>query len=160
MTDSTHKHAKVTASIEELNQNTTEQKQINRALANLSLDINLEGTARYSGALLRKRVIRSAENLLRFVLTYALMDLPLSMVGLWGTIKEWGSLSKAGIYKRLCGCDAWLGCLIASVLLRQQVALPKKEGYSVCLSDASSISCPGSQKIDFRLHLYFNLTFG
>jgi len=40
MTDSTHKHAKVTASTEELKQNTTEQKQINQALANLSRDID------------------------------------------------------------------------------------------------------------------------
>lgn len=160
MINSTCNRSEMPMSVTELERDKVTKEQITQSLACLSTNIDLEGTAHYSGALVRKRVIRSAVDLLRFVLVYALTDLSLTMVGLWGTIKEWGSLSKSGIYKRLCGCQIWIGLLIVAVLQREKLILPRRDGISLRLFDASTVSYPGSHKIDWRLHLGFDLTAG
>lgn len=136
------------------------ERQMEKALACLSQGIDLEASARASGALMRKRVIQSAEKLLRLVLTYALTDYSLRMVGLLGTVLEWGSLCKSGVRKRLRQCQGWLGMLITAQLLAGKLALPKQAGMRLRLFDASSVSQPGSHKVDWRLHLGYDLSAG
>jgi hypothetical protein len=136
------------------------ETQLKHALSRLSPEIDLEASARYSGALRRKRVIQSAQNLLKLVLVYALTDYSLRMVGLWGTVMDWGSLCKSGVRKRLRQCQGWLGMLIVGVLQAGKLSLPKHAGLRVRLFDASSVSQPGSHKIDWRLHLGFDLSAG
>jgi hypothetical protein len=133
---------------------------MNSHLANLSQQIDLEASARYSKALTRKRVIGSAEHLLRLVLVYALTDYSLRMVGLWATVMEWGSLCKSGVRKRLRQCQDWIGLLIVAVLVGGKVTLPPGSGMRLRLFDASSVSQPGSHKTDWRLHLGFDLSTG
>ncbi len=78
--------------VERLERTGEAETQMDKALSRLAQRIDLEASARYSGALWRKRVIQSAGNLLRLVMVYALTDLSLRMVGLWGTVMDWGSL--------------------------------------------------------------------
>jgi hypothetical protein len=133
---------------------------MNRALSSLAEQVDLEASARYSGALYRKRVIQSAENLLKLVMVYALTDYSLRMVGLWGTVMEWGSLCKSGVRKRLCQCQGWIGMLIVVVLEAGKLSLPHHAGMRLRLFDASNVSRPGSRTIDWRLHLGFDLSTG
>jgi hypothetical protein len=160
MTDCTQKLTQAPAPAEELELEEKTGTQMDKALSCLAQHVDLEGSARYSGALCRKRVIQTAQNLLKLVLVYALTDTSLRMVGLWGTLMGWGSLSKSGVRKRLRQCQEWIGVLIVAVLLRGQLSLPKRTGMRLRLFDASSVSQPGSHKIDWRLHLGFDLSAG
>lgn len=134
------------------------EQQVECAIMKLEKQGDLEGSARYSRALQRHRIIQGAGDLLRMVMLYSLSDLSLRMVGLWGTVMGWGSLSKSGVRKRLRQCQAWIGMLIVQVLVAGQVRLPQKGGYHLEAIDVSNVSQPGSHKIDWRLHLRFDLT--
>jgi hypothetical protein len=129
------------------------EAKVEQALSVLGKRVDLAGSAVYSRALIRRRVIQSAENLLRMVMVYCLMDISLRMVGLWGTVMEWGSLSKSGVRKRLRQCQGWIGVLIVVVLQASKLNLPQSRGYHYRLIDVSNVSQPGSHKIDWRLHL-------
>jgi hypothetical protein len=131
----------------------TEEKQVDQAMCVLGKHVDLPGSAYYSQALLRKRVIQTAEHLLRLVMVYCLTDFSLRMVGLWATVMEWGSLSKSGVRKRIRQCQGWIGMLIVSVLAAHQLRVPRPRGYHYRLIDVSNVSQPGSHKIDWRLHL-------
>lgn len=134
-----------------------EEKQVQYAIQRLEKGGNLEESARYSKALQRHRVIQSAHNLLRMTMLYSLTDLSLRMVGLWGTVMGWGSLSKSGVRQRLRQCQEWIGVLIVQVMRMGQVELPQRTGYALEVIDVSNVSQPGSRKIDWRLHLRFDL---
>lgn len=136
------------------------ERQMNRGLASLAEQVDLEASARYSGALCRKRVIQSAQDLLKLVMVYALTDYSLRMVGMWGTLMEWGSLCKSAVRKRLCQSQGWIGMLIVVVLRAGKLRLPPTAGMRLRLLDASNLSQPGSQKIDWRIHLGFDLCAG
>lgn len=146
--------------VAEMEESVEVKTQANQALASLSQKIDLEASARYCGALCRKRVIQSAQNLLKMVMVYALTDYSLRMVGLWATVMGWGSLSKSGVRQRLCQCQGWLGFLIVRVLLAGKLSIPQHAGMCIRLFDASSVSRPGSHKTDWRLHLGFDLSAG
>lgn len=136
------------------------KEQASRSLSQLSRKVNLEASARYSGALTRKRNIQSAENLLQLVMVYVLTDCSLRMIGLWSTVMEWGSLCKNGVRQRIRQCQGWIGMIIVSVLSASKLSLPKSGGLRLRLFDASTVSQPGSHKADWRLHLGFDLSRG
>ncbi len=136
------------------------EKEMNQSITSIAQRIDLEASAYNSKALVRKREIRSAQNLLRLVMVYALSDYSLRMVGLWWTVMGWGSLCKSGVRKRLRQCQGWIGMLIVAVLMAGKVTLPKTAGMRLRLFDASSVSHPGSHKVDWRLHLGFDLSSG
>lgn len=158
MPNSTQKPAEAPAGDLELDAQS--RTQLDKTLSCLSQAVDLEGSARYSGALCRKRVIQSAQNLLKLVLGYALTDYSLRMLGLWATLMGWGSLSKSGVRKRLCQCQAWIGGLLVALLVRGKLALPARADVRLRLFDCSTVSQPGSHKIDWRLHLGFDLSAG
>jgi len=138
--------------------NETTEKQVENALQRLDHRLDLDASARYSGALCRRRVVKSGADLLHFVLVYCLTDWSLRMIGLWGTLMDVGSLSKSAVRKRLRQCQPWIGMLIVRLLMANQLSVPQYAGMKVRLFDASLVSLPGSRKADWRLHLGFDLT--
>ncbi len=133
------------------------ESQVERSLALLAQRVDLEGSARYSGALQRRRVIQRAQDLLRIILTYCLTDYSLRLLGVWATVMDWGSLSKSGLRKRLRQCGAWIRMLILSLLLAGRLERPPEGSYQVRLIDVTTVSAPGSRKADWRLHLKVSL---
>ena len=133
---------------------------MNRSLARLSTVNDLEASARYCGALRRRREIQSAEILLRYVMVYALTPFSLRMVGAWGTLQELGSLCKNGVRKRLCQCQTWLGYLIMQLLIQGNLTLTRRKETRVRLFDATTVSQPGSHTADWRLQLGVDLGSG
>lgn len=119
--------------------------------------VDLEASARSAGALIRRREVKSATDLLRLVLGYAVCDWSLRLLGvcceLWGL----GHLSKVALRKRLQHCARWLGILIVAMLQARQLRLPHRAGVYVRIQDASVISEPGSKGTDWRLHVSLNL---
>lgn len=121
------------------------------------LAVDLKASAKAQGALKRKRKVRSAAALLRMVMAYAVLDLPLRSVGAWGVITDEVDISDVAVMKRLQNCKKWLGWLITQLLAAQRISFEQRSGVRVCLRDATVVSRPGSTGTDWRVHLSFDL---
>jgi hypothetical protein len=117
----------------------------------------LEGTALKYKALVRKREIKKAFDLLRVVLAYTLSDWSLRTVGAWCVLLGIGSLSDVAVRKRLQNSNQWLGKLIVLLLQARQIEMPPQAGVRLRMQDATVISKPGSKGTDFRIHLSLDL---
>ena len=123
------------------------------------IPVDLEATARESRALVRRRGVRRAEDLLRMALAYALCDWSLKMVAAWACLQGWATLSDTALLWRLEGAREWLGVLVAAWVLRNRSELAGHP-VRVRLIDASVVNGPGSQGTDWRVHLSLDLGQG
>lgn len=123
----------------------------------LGLDLDLEETARQTGALLRRREIRTASQLLRLVLMYVVSDWSLRSIGQWAYHQGLACVSDVALLKRFRRCSTWLGMLIALILRSRGVALRQMLGIRIRIQDASVISRPGAKGTDYRAHVGLNL---
>ena len=121
-----------------------------------AVPVDLEASARETGALRRRRVVRSAANLLRLVLAYTLVDWSFRLVGGWATARALGSLSDVAVRQRVRGTLAWLQVLIGACLAAVPAEVPRGT-VRVRLVDATTAQRPGSPGTDWRLHLRFDL---
>ncbi len=119
--------------------------------------LDLESSAKQTKALVRKRGLRSAVDLLRLVLMYVGSDWSLRLVAFWALLHGIGSLSDVAVLKRLRHCSGWLGLLIGQILQRRCQALQRTVPVRLRLMDASVITRPGAQGTDWRLHLGLSL---
>lgn len=131
----------------------SEQEILSRLPANLSL----EATARETKALVRRREITRAVDLLRMVFAYSVCDWSLRMVGAWCLIVGIGNISDVAVLKRLRQCRLWLGMLVAAALRIQQLDICQQSGVRLRILDGSSLSQPGSAGTDWRIHLSVDL---
>ncbi|SRR6266508_324102 len=119
---------------------------------------NLETSARHFGALTRKRAFVRAADLVRLALAYGLGQRSLRATALWAEQTGIADVSDVAVLKRLRGCAAWLGHLLAQVLLaradaRTLPALP----YRLRVLDATTVQRPGSTGTDWRVHVGIDL---
>jgi len=126
-------------------------------LQTLPSSLDLEATARMTCALVRRREIQRATDLLRLVLAYAVCDWSLRLVGAWATLMGLAALSDVAVYKRLQHCQQWLGQILVALLQVQQVQLRAQPGVRLRLWDGTRISRPGSTGTDWVLHLSLDL---
>ena len=129
-------------------------------LARLQAAYDLDQLAVENKALVRKREVRSAMDLLRMVLGYSLLDYSLRMLGMWSAVLGIAYLSKTALLKRLRKSQQWMGRLVMLALGQQQLLRPGQERLRVRLIDASVICQLGSRGSDWRLHLSFDLLAG
>src|SRR5688572_16436254 len=87
-------------------------------VAAVSGTTDLDATARTSGALVRRREIRSADALLRLALAYGPGGLSLRAAAAWAGISGLADLSDTAVMNRLRKAATWLG-EIAGALLRR-----------------------------------------
>ena len=120
-------------------------------------NIDLERTARETHALQRARGIKTASDLLRLVLMYALSGWSLRLVAAWAVIQSLGYLSDVAVLNRLRNSTSWIGRLIGAKLQQRCEELQNQPGVRIRLMDASAISYKGSKGTDWRLHLSFDL---
>jgi hypothetical protein len=116
---------------------------------------DLEASARASGALVRRRVIRSAPDLLRLVLGYC-CGLSLRQTGCWSGVQGLGEMSQVGVMKCVRRSADWLGELVKTKLA-ERAEFREVQGLRLRLVDATTVSIPGSRGIDWRLHVGFDL---
>jgi hypothetical protein len=126
-------------------------------LSRLPTSLNLEKTAKETKALVRRREITKAIDLLRMILAYSICDWSLRTVGAWCVTIGIGNLSDVGVLKRLRKSRLWLTKLVSEVLLVQQLAIGERHAVRLRLMDGSSLSQPGSAGTDWRLHLSWDL---
>src|SRR3954453_14044378 len=89
--------------------------------ASVSTAIDLDATARTSGALVRRRGVRSAATLLRLALAYGPGGLSLRAAAAWAGVSGLANLSDTAVMNRLRNAAGWLG-EIAGALLRGAAA--------------------------------------
>lgn len=120
-------------------------------------NIDLEKTAQETHALRRARGIKTASDLLRLVLMYALSGWSLRLIAAWAVIQSIGYVSDVAVLNRLRNCTGWIGRLICVKLQQRCQGLQNQPGVRIRLMDASAISHKGSKGTDWRLHLSFDL---
>src|SRR5713101_3893138 len=123
------------------------------------LPADLETSAKACGALQRKRAVASAQVLLRLAFAYAYTGWSLQATVTWARGAGIARLTAVALWKRLRRAADWSGHLLAQALAEharlRQDRLPAR--LRVRLIDASSISGPGSQGTDYRVHLQLDL---
>lgn len=119
------------------------------------IPLDLEMSARTTGALQRRRGIGSAADLLRVVLLYTLIDWSFRVVGAWACARGLADISDVAIRKRVRGTLAWLQLLVSVTLAADPPVAPAD--VCVRLIDATTAQRPGSTGTDWRLHLRFHL---
>lgn len=117
---------------------------------------DLEQSAAAMLALQRRRQVRSASDLLRLALCYGLCELSLRRVGAWAKLIGLGKMSDVAVMRRLQGASEWLGHLILR-WLQDRGLTANVPSVAVRVVDATSISGPGSNGTDWRLHLGLDL---
>jgi hypothetical protein len=120
------------------------------------MPLDLEKTARATGALVRRRKVKTASDLLRLVLGYALGDWSLRVTGAWATVTGLCDLSDVAVLKRLRACHEWLSQLVGAWLLKGREHL-RSQVTRLRLIDATVVTKPGSQGTDWRVHLGLNV---
>ncbi len=130
---------------------------LEKGLARLGETLDLEETARQSGALTRHRGVQSARDLLRIVLGYSVWDWSLRLLGVWCVLLGLSTISKTALRQRLRRCRSWLGLLIGYTLQQQHLRFPTPGPLRVKIIDASVICQSGSHGTDWRVHLGFDL---
>lgn len=132
------------------------------AIAPLADLVDLEATARRSGALTRRREIRSAESLLRLVLAWGPGDLSLRQAAVWADMSGVAAMGDAAVMRRLRKSADWLEGLVQAVLeARSQALRPASvDGRLLRLIDGTTFGVVGSKKPGWRLHAGFDLALG
>jgi hypothetical protein len=123
------------------------------------LPSDLEASARRSGALQRRREVKDAATLLRLALAYGYCDLSLRATATWASELGIAELSDVAVLKRLKRSADWLAQLLTDKLAERAALLhelPRRRAQ-VRLVDATTVSRPGSQGTDWRIHLGFDL---
>lgn len=119
----------------------------------------LDELARQTGALKRRRAVKSAGDLLRLVLAYSLWDWSLRQVSAWATVLELAELSDVALGKRLRHARAWLSQLLGQALGRVRLS-GSATGVRLRLIDATVITEPGSTGTDWRVHVSYDVGRG
>src|ERR1700742_1166387 len=124
-------------------------------VAKLPAGLDLDGTARASGALRRPRGVRCAADLLRLALCYAACGLSLRLVAAWAETSGGAKISDVGLLKRLRRAARWLGEIVAAILADR---MGSQSGGQASerrwrLVDATTLSSPGSRKTNWRVHV-------
>ncbi len=127
-------------------------------LSRLPAGLDLDVSARASGALIRRRGVKDATSLLRLALGYGVCGLSLRANSAWAEVSAIASLSDVALLNRLRRSADWLGEIVAAILSERMAAavsaLPERR---VRLVDATTLSRPGSRKTDWRVHVGFRL---
>lgn len=78
-------------------------------------------------------------------------------MGAWALLSGIGHLSDVAVLKRLRNSQKWIGTLVAHLMQKRVTILKSLPGVRLRVVDATTMSLPGSQGIDWRLHLSFDL---
>ena len=112
-----------------------------------------------TGALTRRREIKSADDLLRLVMTYALCGFSLRQTAAFAQAHGFAEVSDVALLKRFKHCDVWLGELLSRKLAERAGAVPEAP-FRIRVVDATTVNRPGTHGTDWRLHVAMNLRLG
>jgi IS4 transposase len=120
----------------------------------------LRASARASGALVRRRGVKTPAALLRLILAYGPGGQSLRETSAWAALSGVAQLSDVALLKRLQRAGPWLERLVGS-LLAQRAALPAEglpPGRWLRLMDGTRVAAPGDTSAAWRLHVTYDLS--
>ena len=130
-------------------------------LERLPPGLDLDGLARQTGALRRRREVACGGDLLRLALARGPGGMSLSQTAAWAGLVGLGSLSAPGLKGRLDKSGAFLDAVVAGLLAAKGGSTPVHwPGRCLRAADGSSISQAGSRGTDWRVHAVFDLGRG
>lgn len=113
------------------------------------------------GALRRHREVSNATTLLRLALVYGFCGYSLRGTAAWAEAAGVAHVSDVALLQRFRGASDWmLALLSAKVGSRVPLPAPPANGFHIRLVDATTISKPGSNGTDWRVHLSYDLEQG
>lgn len=121
-------------------------------ISRLSRSIDLDATARETGALVRRRCVADAATLLRLALAYGPGSMSLRSAAAWAGMNDVASLSDVALLKRLRGATDWLGDIAGALVAQASAGCSLRQARRLRIVDGSSISRPGSAGTDWRIH--------
>ncbi len=125
--------------------------------------VNVEATARSTGALRRVRKVRSARDLLRLALFYGPGRLSLREAAAAAGDVGIAELSDKAVLGRLRRCGDWLELVLDRLLAERRGALAPRgrtDGLRLALVDGTVICRPGSKGPDWRVHARYDPAAG
>src|SRR5918911_3155876 len=126
-------------------------------LAALPATLDLDETARASGALARRRAIGDAAALLRLALGYGPGGLSLRGAAAWATLAGLAWLSDVAVLKRLRGAADWLRQIAGAMLsARVDCRFAPACARRIHLVDATTICPPRTNRTMWRLHASYD----
>ena len=114
--------------------------------------MDLEASARSHRALLRKRGVRSAADLLHLALLYGPGGMSLRALASHATETGIADLCDVSLLDRLRNAPDFLNDVLRHLLAERLGAAPQSGELRLCMVDGSTISAPGSAGCDWRLH--------
>jgi len=134
-------------------------REVIAPLANL---VDLEATVRTSGALVRRREVKTAEGLLRLALAWGPGGLSLRQAAAWADVSGVADLCDSALLRRLRKAANWLDGLVQAIV---RARAPAAERLSIDrrlirLMDGSTFGVVGANKPGWRLQAGFDLPTG
>lgn len=119
---------------------------------------DLDDLARRTFGFRRRGQIRSAADLLRIAMAYAVLDFSLRSSATWMTTHGLGDISDVAVLGRLRRSEGFLGAVLARLLSSRLALSPTPSlPYRVRLLDATCLSAPGSEGADWRVHASYDV---
>jgi hypothetical protein len=123
------------------------------------LPTEIEDMAAESGALVRRRQIRSAEMLLRILLSYVCGKNSLEKTVAAAARKGWAKMSANALHLRLRGSEGFIEKVFLS-LLGRSARISSRAKKRIRIVDATFLSAPGASTSDFTLHMQYDPSTG
>lgn len=120
-------------------------------VARLSEYTELESSARRHGVIVRRRVIKTAQQLLRLMLAYVLSGFSLRSTAAWAEAAGEASFSDVALLKRLRRCGPWLAELVGTVSAQVYPEAACGGSRRVVAVDATAVCSPGGKHKEYRL---------
>jgi hypothetical protein len=123
------------------------------------LPIEIEEMAVESGALVRRRQIRTAEMLLRILLSYVCGKNSLEKTVASASRKGWAKMSANALHLRLRNSEGFIEKVLLSLLSRT-ARITSRAKRRIRIVDATFLSAPGASTSDFTLHMQYDPSSG
>ncbi len=130
------------------------------ALAEISDLVPIEQTAREFNAFARARGVRSASDLLRLCLAYAIGN-SVDGTSAWAKASGVAEVSGPALHRRLANAASWLGFIARRLLEKTRPQISGAwSGWRLRLVDSSVICEPAAKGTTWRLHVSYDLSGG
>jgi Transposase DDE domain len=129
----------------------------NSLIGRLQDCVDLEATSRRCGAIRRKRVITSAEQLLRLLLAYVLGGLSFRATAAWAEAAGQAAMSDVALLKRTRNCGPWLRMLVQTLAGLENPQACAGEAQPIVAVDATMICSPGDTQDYAVLHTVYDV---
>src|SRR3954447_17712646 len=123
------------------------------ALEAIGTALDVEASARSSGALKRARAVRDGAG--RLALAYGGCGLSLRQTAAWAAARGIADLSDVALLGRLTAASGWLGT-VAAALLAARVPAGDTGGRRLRLVDGTAVCHPGADHTSWRLHVSYD----